>query len=147
MSSNTFPHNSHEHSNLRIKFLVFREKNKNGKIDELLFVKETNEHIAIWEGAKLSKDDATKTSGIKNVYWLSDIEKFLWDKILNTQFLFLNKNLHSRATSLVQTRDDRFRKKIIKKFPDKSIDEIAPLMHELRSVSYTHLTLPTNREV
>ena len=71
---------------------------KNGKIDELLFVKETNEHIAIWEGAKLSKDDATKTSGIKNVYWLSDIEKFLWDKILNTQFLFLNKKMLTADT-------------------------------------------------
>ena len=113
---------------------LFAMIKKNGKIDELLFVKETNEHIAIWEGAKLSKDDATKTSGIKNVYWLSDIEKFLWDKILNTQFLFLNKNIHSRATSLVQTRDDRFREQIIKKFPDKSIDEIAPLMHELRFI-------------
>jgi len=113
---------------------LFAMIKKNGKIDELLFVKETNEHIAIWEGAKLSKDDATKTSGIKNVYWLSDIEKFLWDKILNTQFLFLNKNIHSRATSLVQTRDDRFRGQIIKKFPDKSIDEIAPLMHELRFI-------------
>ena len=96
---------------------LFAMIKKNGKIDELLFVKETNEHIAIWEGAKLSKDDATKTSGIKNVYWLSDIEKFLWDKILDTQFLFLNKNIHSRATSLVQTRDDRFREQIIKKFP------------------------------
>ena len=113
---------------------LFAITKKNGKIEEFLFVKETNEHIAIWEGAKLSKDSATKNSGIKNIYWLSDIEKLLNKEISNTAFLYLNKNIHSRATSLVQTRDDRFREQIMKKFPDKSIDEIAPIMHELRFI-------------
>ena len=113
---------------------LFAMTKKNGKIEEFLFVKETNEHIAIWEGAKLSKDSATKNSGIKNIYWLSDIEKLLNKEISNTAFLYLNKNIHSRATSLVQTRDDRFREQIMKKFPDKSIDEIAPIMHELRFI-------------
>ena len=113
---------------------LFAMTKKNGKIEEFLFVKETNEIIAIWEGAKLSKESATKNSGIKNVYWLSDIEKLLNKEISNTAFLYLNKNIHSRATSLVQTRDDRFREQIMKKFPDKSIDEIAPIMHELRFI-------------
>ena len=35
---------------------------------EILFLKETNEHIAIWEGAKLTKDEAFAVSGIKTVY-------------------------------------------------------------------------------
>ena len=42
---------------------------------EILFVKETNEHIAIWEGAKLTKTKATKTSGIETVYWLKEFDK------------------------------------------------------------------------
>ena len=113
---------------------LFAMTKKNGKIEEFLFVKETNEIIAIWEGAKLSKESATKNSGIKNVYWLSDIEKLLNKEISNTASLYLNKNIHSRATSLVQTRDDRFREQIMKSFPDKSIDEIAPIMHELRFI-------------
>ena len=113
---------------------LFAMTKKNGKIEEFLFVKETNEIIAIWEGAKLSKDSATKNSGIKNVYWLSEIEKLLNKEISNTASLYLNKNIHSRATSLVQTRDDRFREQIMKSFPDKSIDEIAPIMHELRFI-------------
>ena len=113
---------------------LFAMTKKNGKIEEFLFVKETNEIIAIWEGAKLSKESATKNSGIKNVYWLSDIEKLLNKEISNTASLYLNKNIHSRATLLVQTRDDRFREQIMKSFPDKSIDEIAPIMHELRFI-------------
>jgi len=38
---------------------------------EVLFVRETNDHIAVWEGAKLTKKQATETSGIKTVYWLN----------------------------------------------------------------------------
>ena len=42
---------------------------------EILFLKETNEHIAIWEGAKLTKESALKTAGIKTVYWLNEIRR------------------------------------------------------------------------
>ena len=42
---------------------------------EILFLKETNAHIAIWEGEKLTKEKALETSGIKTVYWLQDFEK------------------------------------------------------------------------
>ena len=38
---------------------------------EMLFLKETNDHIAVWEGAKLNKDQALGVSGIKNVFWLT----------------------------------------------------------------------------
>ena len=45
------------------------EKNR-----EILFLKETNEHIAIWEGEKLTKEKAFDTSGIKTVYWLDQFD-------------------------------------------------------------------------
>ena len=35
---------------------------------EVLFLKETNKEIAIWEGAKLTKEEAFNTSGIKTVF-------------------------------------------------------------------------------
>jgi Xaa-Pro aminopeptidase len=46
---------------------------------EILFLKETNDHIAIWEGEKLSKDRAFEVSGVKTVYWLQDFEKILFE--------------------------------------------------------------------
>ncbi len=70
-------------------------KNKNNT-KELLFLKETNEHIAIWEGAKLSKNQAYKNSGIKEVYWLSDLEKTMSSEVTKTKKLYLNKNIHRR---------------------------------------------------
>ena len=99
---------------------------------EILFLKETNEHIAIWEGEKLNKKEAYNVSGISSVYWLSELENKLKELIDKCDGVYLNKNMHSRSTSEVETRDDRFRKNFISTF-EKNIYESAPIMHELRS--------------
>ena len=109
-------------------------KHNNTVVEELLFLKETNEHIAIWEGAKLTKEKAFQNSGIKKVYWLSEMEEMIERKITDCKNLYLNKNIHSRSTSKVQTRDDRYREYIATKFPNKIIKEVAPIMHELRFI-------------
>ena len=101
---------------------------------EILFLKETNEHIAIWEGAKLTKESALKTAGIKTVYWLNELEGKIAELIGKCNGIYLNKNIHSRSASAVETRDDRFRKMISDKFPVTTIHEVAPIMHELRAI-------------
>src|SRR3954462_306364 len=42
---------------------------KDGRHKEILFIRETSELIAIWEGAKLNKQQATAASGVEHVYW------------------------------------------------------------------------------
>ena len=101
---------------------------------EILFLKETNEHIAIWEGAKLTKEGALKTAGIKTVYWLNELEGKIAELIGKCNGIYLNKNIHSRSASAVETRDDRFRKMISDKFPVTTIHEVAPIMHKLRAI-------------
>ncbi len=101
---------------------------------EILFLKETNENIAIWEGSKLSKEEALETSGIKTVFWLDQFENKLLEILSKTEIIYLNQNIHSRSASEVQTRDDRFRLMICKKFPNKKIKEVAPVMHQLRAI-------------
>ncbi len=101
---------------------------------EILFLKETNEHVAIWEGAKLTKEGALKTAGIKTVYWLNELEGKLAELIEKCNGIYLNKNIHSRYASAVETRDDRFRKMIANKFSTTTIHEVAPIMHELRAI-------------
>ena len=54
--------------------LVISPQHPDKNMREVLFLKETNQHIAIWEGAKLSKEEAFKTSGIKTVFWTSQFE-------------------------------------------------------------------------
>ncbi len=114
--------------------LLLYPENPNEKEREILFLKETSELIAIWEGAKLNKEDAFTTSGIKTIYWLDELESKLKKIIKQVDTIYLNKNIHSRATTEVESRDDRFRKMIAEKFASKQIKEVAPIMHDLRSV-------------
>ena len=114
--------------------LIISPNHSDENMREILFLKETSELIAIWEGAKLTKEDAQKTSGIKTVFWLEELEGKLTELISEADAIFLNKNTHSRSTSEVQTRDDRFRLKIAEKFSSKEIKEVASIMHELRVI-------------
>jgi Xaa-Pro aminopeptidase len=106
----------------------------NNQVQEMLFLKETNEHIAIWQGAKLDKELAQKNSGVEKIYWLNQMDEVLNINIERANKIYLNKNIHSRSTSEVETRDDRYRKGLTKKYPKKEIVEVAPIMHELRFI-------------
>jgi len=114
--------------------LVIFPNHSDNNMREILFLKETNKEIAIWEGAKLNKEEAYNTSGIQTVFWLSELESKLTELIEKAEGIYLNKNMHSRSASEVQTRDDRFRIMIKEKFSEKNIKEAAPIMHELRYI-------------
>jgi len=101
---------------------------------EVLFIKETNEHIAIWEGHKLSKEEATQISGIKEVRWLSTLDDALSSLVVKADSVYLNQNEHSRASKVVQTRDDRFRLELMKNYPLHRYERLAPFIHPLRII-------------
>jgi Xaa-Pro aminopeptidase len=114
--------------------LILFPDSKNSNYQEILFVKETNEHIAIWEGQKLSKQEAMDASGIKNIQWTAQIESLLGQIIPEAEYIYLNSNEHSRAAKLVETRDDRFSKTLRKQFPLSKYERSAPLMQALRTI-------------
>jgi Xaa-Pro aminopeptidase len=101
---------------------------------EILFLVETNEEMARWEGEKLTKQRARELTGIKEVYWLSQFEKIFKELMSEAQSVFLNHNEHLRAGSEVETRDDRFRKWCQEKYPLHQYQRLAPIMHRLRAV-------------
>ncbi len=101
---------------------------------EMLFLKETNEHIAVWEGEKLTKEKAFETSGIKNVYWLQDFEKVLFEVMTQAENVYLNTNEHYRANVETETREARFIKKLKKKYPAHTYLRSQPILQRLRSV-------------
>ena len=101
---------------------------------EILFVRQPNEHLTIWEGYKHSKADARKISGIKNVQWLTEFPGMFRALMCEAESAYLNTNEHKRATVNVETRDDRFIAKCKKDFPLHTYRRLAPLLHELRVV-------------
>ncbi len=109
----------------------------NEKHREILFLKETNEHIAIWEGEKLTKEKAFETSGIKTVYWLQDMEKIMFEIMTQCDTVYINTNEHYRANVETETREDRFTKWLKEKYPAHTVAKSNPILQRLRSVKDT----------
>ncbi len=101
---------------------------------EVLFLKETSEHIAIWEGEKLTKQAAFDTSGIKTVYWLQQFPAIFKQMMAEAHGIYLNTNEHLRANTEVETREDRFIKKVKQDFPAHQVLKSAPILHKIRSI-------------
>ena len=105
---------------------------------EILFTLETNEELAIWEGAKLTKAQATQETGIANVQWTTAFERTLHRLMAEAQSLYLNDNQHTRAKLTVETRSDRENAALRAKYPHHEIERSAPILHSIRAVKRTH---------
>ena len=116
------------------------EKNR-----EILFLREPNEHLKIWEGYKHTKEDARKISGIKNVQWLSEFPATFRSLMLESDAAYLNSNEYKRANVEMETRDVRFILKCQQDYPLHDFRRLAPLLHQLR-VTKTDLELDLLKE-
>jgi len=101
---------------------------------EILFLKETNDHIAVWEGAKLSKSQATATSGVQTVYWLKEFDSIFSTLMAEASSFYFNNNNHYRQAVEMETRDDRFLKMIKSTYPSHEIVPNFPIMELIRGV-------------
>lgn len=101
---------------------------------EMLFLKETNDHIAVWEGAKLTKEGATIATGVKTVFWLQEMEKVIFELMTIADTVYINTNEHYRAKVETETREDRFNKWLLAKYPAHSVAKSNPILQRLRSV-------------
>ena len=101
---------------------------------EVLFLKETSELIAIWEGEKLTKQTAFETSGVQTVYWLQQFPTIFKQMMAEASGIYLNTNEHLRANTEVETREDRFIKQVKQDYPAHQVYKSAPILHKMRSV-------------
>lgn len=101
---------------------------------EVLFLRETNEHIAIWEGEKLTKERAFEVSGIKAVYWLHEFDKVFFELMTQAETIYFNTNEHYRQSVETETREDRFIKRTKERFPAHRWAKSNPILQRLRSV-------------
>jgi Xaa-Pro aminopeptidase len=119
--------------------LIFPDAKKI-KEKEILFIKETDEKISIWEGEKLSLEKARDSSGIETVLWLSDFEKVFNSLANKCEKLYINTNEHYRAKVETQTREDRFINWAKKKYPYLKHVKGNLILQRLRSIK-------TNEEI
>jgi Xaa-Pro aminopeptidase len=101
---------------------------------EILFVKETTEHIAIWEGEKLNKEQARAATGIERVEWSHGFDGFLHRLVPQADNIYLATNEHLRASVVVETRNARFIKDCQARYPLHRYERLAPLLHRQRII-------------
>jgi len=114
--------------------LMLTSNSQKTRYKEVLFLKETSPHIAVWEGPKLDKQQAYETSGIKTVFWIDEMEKIIDEVMQNCETIYYNHNEHYRAKVEVETREERFNKWIESKFENKRKERSNPILQRLRSI-------------
>ncbi|MFY0630604.1 MAG: aminopeptidase P family protein [Flavobacteriaceae bacterium] len=101
----------------------------------ILFVKETNEHIKVWDGEKLTKEQATEISGIDRVEWTGDFETLLQYMAFEADGFYLGHNEHlKRTTKDQETQQDRMIAWCKQKYPLHEYYRAAKITRDLRPI-------------
>lgn len=101
---------------------------------EVLFLRQTDEHIAVWEGHKYTKDEARRASGIENVYWLNEFDTILHSIINYAENVYINTNENDRYGHTVPYRDVRMYEQLRQKYPLHNYERSAVILRDLRVV-------------
>lgn len=104
----------------------------NKDLREILFIIESNEKIAVWEGHKYTKEEAQKTSGIKTIKYLSEFESAFREIAIKAENIYLNLNENPKFKPDTPSVDERFIKVLEKDFPAHVKERLAPIMKQLR---------------
>ena len=101
---------------------------------EVLFLRQTDEHIAVWEGHKYTKEEAKQASGITSIYWLQEFDAILHSIINYADNIYVNTNENDRYSYQVPYRDLRMYEQLHKRYPLHQYKRSALILRELRAV-------------
>ncbi|MFN4083234.1 MAG: aminopeptidase P family protein [Bacteroidia bacterium] len=104
------------------------------ELREALFIKRTDEMMVIWNGYKLTKEQASQTSGIANLFWIDEFWTKVHPAINYAENIYLTLNENDRAVINTPYRDLRFAHEIRNKYPLHNFYRAAPILQRLRSI-------------
>jgi Xaa-Pro aminopeptidase len=99
---------------------------------EVLFLRQTNDHIKVWEGHKYTKEEAKKASGLHQVFWLDEFWSVLQSIIHYAENIYLNTNENDRSVYEVPYRDLRFIQQLKERYPLHYYERSALILRDLR---------------
>jgi Xaa-Pro aminopeptidase len=114
--------------------LVLYPDSPNPRMREVLFLRKTNEHIAVWEGHKYTKEEGKEASGIENIQWTDGFDSTFNILMMYAESIYLNYNDHDRSVTQVPYLEKRFAADVIAKYPLHKVERSSPIMHKLRSI-------------
>ncbi len=104
------------------------------KMREILFLRETNEEIAVWEGHKFTKEEGKELSGIENIKWNHEFEKIFYTILAESENIYLYGNEHIRNATKVETANDKLVKWCMSRYPLYNYERLAPILYDLRCI-------------
>ena len=114
--------------------ILLMQIGENGEHTDTLLLRETNEQIVIWEGARLTKADATGLSGVEDVRWTDAYNALLAEWIPAASSIWLETDNHPRRFTYVQTRNERMAQALRASYPDARVESLYPLLAEMRLI-------------
>jgi Xaa-Pro aminopeptidase len=117
--------------------LVLAPWHHNPEFREILFIKNPSPEMVVWYGHRLTKEQVTEISGIKNVMFTDSLENTLHDVILNSQNIYLHFPENPRMKVTHPTQEFRLIKKLRKTYPLHTYKRLAPILYPLRMVKQT----------
>lgn len=104
------------------------------ELKEVAFVRETNAHIAVWDGHKYTKKEATETSGIQQIKWSKEFDSVIEQIMIYCDGVYLNSNEHDRFSSEVPSRDLRKGKELMNKYPFHRYHRAQPILKKMAMI-------------
>ena len=101
---------------------------------EVLFLRQTNDHIKVWEGHKYTKEEAKKASGLEQVFWLDEFWTVLPSIIHYAENIYLNTNENDRSVFELPYRDLRFIQQLKERYPLHRYERSALILRDLRPI-------------
>lgn len=105
-----------------------------GSHEDTLLLRETNDMIAIWEGARLDQAEGAELSGISDVRWTSEYQALLAQWLGAGQKVYFETDQHLRRFTQVQSRNERMAAALKANYPSVKAESIYEIISEMRLV-------------
>lgn len=114
--------------------LILFPGNPDEKYREVLVLLRPNELKEKWDGKRLRANEGADISGIKTVVWLDALDALLQTWVHLADNVYLNTNENDRKGSLLETRDYRFAKQFMQRYPLHTFERSAKIIKGLRAI-------------
>ncbi len=114
------------------KSILIISKGYKKKFEQILFILKPDKTLEIWEGHKLTIEEAKTISGIENIKYINEFESILRELVLSSENIYLNRNENVKFETPVPYKDIRFADELKEKYPFHTFKRLAPLLTELR---------------
>lgn len=106
----------------------------NEDMQVMLFIKRTDEHTTIWEGPKLTREEAREISGIDTIKWIDEFDGIIPNLMSESDHVYMDLNERLNFDSDYISPNRKMIENIQGKYPLHHYHRLAPIIAKLRMV-------------